>query len=171
MSFLINSGLNRGNHAMSKLLFVFVLAAGLSACAGKVKETSCTGNNWSEIGYNTAKEGKTIRSFDTYVEACGDKLEASAKETYIDGYTKGIIEFCTYENGYQYGARNQEDPQVCPYEVRAAFVKGYKQGQIELNDKVRQMKNVTSDKPQRHLEEKPAEGDKYSRSNPGWAPK
>lgn len=141
---------------MSKILIVLLLATGLSGCAGKVKELSCTGNNWAEIGYNTAKAGKNIRSFDAYVEACGDKLETNAKETYIDGYTKGVIEFCTYENGYLYGENNTEDPKICPYEIRGIFTKGYSQGQIVLKDKIRQMKNHTSDKPDRIQNERPA---------------
>lgn len=151
---------------MSKILIVLLLATGLSACAGQVKELNCAEENWVTVGYNTAKAGKSIRSFDTYAESCGTNLPAGAKEAYIDGYTKGIIEFCTYENGFKYGANNIEISEICPYEVRTAFVKGYKQGLLELNDKMRQMKNSTSDKPERTLDEKPHEGDNYSRSNP-----
>lgn len=148
---------------MSKILIVLLLATGLSACVGKVKkELNCAEENWVTVGYNTAKAGKSIRSFDAYNEVCGTNLPAGAKEAYIDGYTKGIIEFCTYENGYFYGENNMEDPKICPYEVRRIFTKGYSQGQIVLKDKIRQMKNHTSDKQDRIQNERPAPVDQDS---------
>lgn len=140
---------------MSKILIALLILTGLSACAGNTKQLTCTGQDWKTLGYNTAKEGKNIHTFDSYTESCGDKLDSTAKAAYIDGYTKGIIEFCTYDNGYQYGSNNLEDPNICPYEVRAVFVKGYKKGALDLSIKMRLMKNATTDRPDRTLDEKP----------------
>lgn len=143
---------------MSKIFILLLVASSLLACGGNIKESNCTGNNWASVGYDTAKKGKSIRSFDEYTKACGANLSAGAKDAYIDGYTKGIIEYCTYDNGYKIGSANATIPDVCPYELRAEFIKGYKQGNLEVSEKLRVMKDG-SEKTRGTKFDKPGSGD------------
>ena len=142
---------------MLKIFLCLFLTSILFACGGNIKKTDCTNNNWSAIGYETAQKGKSIRTFDEYQKTCGDTLTPSAKDTYIDGYTKGIIEFCTFENGHKIGSSNREMPDICPYEIRAEFIRGYKQGLLELTEKLHKMKE-DEDKPRGTPTEKPGAG-------------
>lgn len=152
---------------MRTILFVIlsVLMLGCSSAKTPGQSINCTGENWTEIGLTTARAAKSIRHFDTYVEQCGAQLEAGAKAAYIDGYTVGIIEFCNYENGYQLGLRNRENPQVCPAELRASFDKGYKVGLFELKEKMNEMSRHSRDAERKEdmmgsQQEVPAEDDR-----------
>lgn len=122
------------------LIIVSVLMLGCSSTKTPDQGINCTGENWKEIGLATARAAKSIRYFDIYVEQCGAQLEAGAKAAYIDGYTIGIIEFCNYENGFQLGVHNRDNPKVCPAELRASFDKGYKLGLLDFKEKMNEMK-------------------------------
>ncbi len=119
---------------MKSIMSILCLSAVLTACGGNVKQDlACTGENWEALGYSTATSGKSVRSFDRYRDGCGDKLEKNAIRTYLDGYTRGILEFCTFDKGYELGFGNKTLPDVCPVELRDQYVKGYRKGQLEIN--------------------------------------
>lgn len=89
--------------------------------------------------------GKSVRTFDAYRDGCGENLEAGALNSYIDGYTRGIVEFCTYEHGYEYAAQNLSMPDVCPTELKSAFEKGYAVGKFELREKLSELNRKQED--------------------------
>ena len=60
---------------------------------------------------------------------------------YLDGYTVGIVEYCTYDNGYALGLRRGKFLNICPMELRAAYTKGYNQGVFELNENIRSLQS------------------------------
>ncbi|TVZ40171.1 uncharacterized protein DUF2799 [Alteromonadaceae bacterium 2753L.S.0a.02] len=132
-----------------KFLLVFLL---LTACGGKVKTNlACEGEakeSWFDEGYKTAMEAKPIRTFDKYKNQCGEAITKEQRASFIDGYTKGALEFCTYENGFEIGKTNKEFPQVCPFEIRGKFLEGYKRGQIAYNDKIKRMEKNQRDAEQ-----------------------
>jgi hypothetical protein len=111
----------------------------LAGCAGNVKDIACTGQDWAGFGYKTGAEGKSVREFDAHRSDCGAKLERNALKAYLDGYTRGIVEFCTYEKGYALGSTKAPMSESCPLEVRADFVKGYNVGKFELAEKLRHL--------------------------------
>lgn len=48
---------------------------------------------------------------------------------YQQGRAKGLISFCTYQNGQQIGAGGSVAPDVCPPNLRAQFMSGWQSGQ------------------------------------------
>lgn len=130
---------------MKQQIFGLLIAASLSGCAGSVKEVSCAGLDWEDFGYQTGKKGKSVRTFDPYRDGCGENLEPGAMNQYLDGYTRGIIEFCTYENGYELGSENKALPDVCPTELKPAFAKGHSVGIIEFREKLSKLKRFNED--------------------------
>ncbi|HMU66860.1 MAG TPA: DUF2799 domain-containing protein, partial [Cellvibrionaceae bacterium] len=124
---------------------LFAMAIALSGCAGGVKEVACSGQNWAGFGYKMGSEGRSVHEFDSHRSACGSNLEKGALKAYLDGYTRGIIEYCTYDNGYMVGSKNQSISDNCPAELRASYTKGYNLGKIEFAEKVRQMHNQVED--------------------------
>lgn len=125
---------------MLKLIATFVLILLISACTGNTTKDDlvCTNNDWSAIGYSTATKGLSVRTFDKYKEQCG-KLPETALTTYLDGFTKGVTEYCTYDNGFLLGSKNVNKPESCPLELRAEFMRGYNQGLIILKDQIKRM--------------------------------
>jgi len=119
-------------NVMFKYLLIGSLAL-LTACGGNVKEVACTGD-WHDVGYQTALDGEHVRTFEKYKTSCGESLVAEAKDRYLDGYTKGVIEYCTYDNGYKLGKRNIKIESTCPYEISMDFRRGYKVGNIDFQN-------------------------------------
>jgi hypothetical protein len=134
---------------MNKWMLTGVVCAGLmTGCGGNVKRLNCSGLDWGKLGYESAQTGESVRQFDQYRDSCGDRLEAGALQTYIDGYTKGIIEHCTYKNGYTLGFTKRSMSKACPAELRSEYERGYRSGRIDLDMQVRDMKRMSEDKEQ-----------------------
>lgn len=134
---------------MNKILLNASLAICLVACKSNVKEeVTCTGIDWYELGMTTATQGKSVRTFNRYRDNCGDNLDKNAMHLYLDGYSKGIIQYCTFENGYQLGNTSLENPNICPTELSEQFDKGFQKGLHDLTLLKNQLKN---DSERRHI--------------------
>lgn len=139
---------------MFKMLTVSSLVILLVGCAGAdkpVSNISCSGENWTELGFQAAKAHKPVRSFDTYKENCGSRLESTAQAAFVDGYARALIGICTYDEGYKLGSSNQKRPDVCPLEIRENFQQGYAAGNREYIEKMRELKKVVDDREQRSM--------------------
>lgn len=132
---------------MFKYIALTILTIGAAGCASTMKSTSneyeCTGADWADMGFNMAKSGKSVRNFDKYVSSCGNKLEANAKSDYTAGYTQGLIEYCTYANGYALVNLNLKPHEICPLELRSEFNRGYKIARDELSEKKRGLRRLS----------------------------
>lgn len=112
----------------------------LAGCQSNDYAVSCSSQtDWESVGLETAQNGKNVRSFETYKSSCGEQLPENAKSLYLDGYTVGIKDYCSYENGFKVGEKGLENPNVCPFEIRAEFDKGHKLGMLDRREK---QKNV-----------------------------
>ena len=112
-----------------------------TAC-GSNQHLACSGQDWKDLGFETAVTGKSVRTFDSYKDQCGSRLEANAMDLYLDGYTMGILGYCTYEKGYELGSSNRSVKPTCPLELRAEFNRGYNQGKVEFDKKADLMKKM-----------------------------
>jgi hypothetical protein len=108
----------------------------LAGCTGNVKDFACTGQNWAEFGYKMGAEGRSVHEFDAHKSSCGANLEKGAVKAYLDGYTRGIVEFCTFDNGYALGNKKMPMNEHCPLEVKASFAKGYAAGKVDIEEKI-----------------------------------
>lgn len=114
-----------------------ILAIALSACNSTSKSVDldkCNQTNWNEVGYETAMSGKSVRYFNKFEEQCGIKLAKNAKSQYIEGFTLGIKEYCTYDNGFEIASKSLPNKKTCPFELRADFDKGYKVAAAALKE-------------------------------------
>lgn len=111
-----------------------LLIVALMGCSS-YKQVACSGKDWYQLGFDTAATGKSVRTFDSYRDQCGSDLEDIAMDQYLDGYTKGIVGYCTYDNGYELGSTNRQVVVTCPHEIREEFEKGYHQGLAVFSQK------------------------------------
>jgi Protein of unknown function (DUF2799). len=124
----------------------------VSACGGGIKQSLvCDGteDHWAEVGYKTALKGKSVRTFDTFKAACGSTLGKPQQTAFVKGYTKGIFEFCTFNNGYELGLESIEKPTSCPLEIRAEFDKGYLRGAAVLRERLAKLHRQQDDNENR----------------------
>ena len=140
---------------MKNAFIINALAVALSGCSSTVTKESCY-KNWDEFGEKTALSGQTVRKFNEYKEVCGDLAGEEAKSAYLDGWARGIVKYCTFDNGYKLGLSNTEDERVCPYELRSEFERGYVIGIREFEQTVQRLKR---------------ESDKVADDSPGSAPR
>lgn len=128
---------------MKKIITIALTALSLSACQSTTDEVqvslSCTGN-WTNVGYDVAIDGKSVRTFSKYEEKCKELLGENAKSDYLDGYTKGIVEYCTYEQGFDLGESGKKNNKVCPHELGQNFERGFIAGERHLVEKKDQVK-------------------------------
>jgi hypothetical protein len=111
------------------LLLLAVLAIFfLSSCA-TLKKDDCVEGNWSGIGFNDAAAGlKSASQFGAHSKACAKYKIAPNVALYKSGYNKGLLKFCTTNNGYQHGTDKKEYFGVCPNTTQPEFLKGYLAG-------------------------------------------
>jgi hypothetical protein len=148
---------------MIRRIFVITLSASLLACAGNTikSDVTCTNKNWFTVGYSTALSGQSVRTFDKYKEKCTN-LEEQALSKYLDGFTKGVIEYCTFDNGYAVGSSNAENPNSCPLELRTEFTHGYNRGRADFEISISRLKAASAER-----ERAAASGDKSFVKEPG----
>mgnify|MGYP000887611048 FL=1 len=141
---------------MNKWMLTGVVCAGLmTGCGGNVKRVSCSGLDWNKFGYETALAGESVRTFDQYRDGCGARLEEGAMQTYMDGYSKGIAEHCTYKNGYALGFTKKSMSKSCPTELLAEYERGFKSGRFDLGVKVDSLKKMGEEGEPRPQEKDP----------------
>jgi len=146
---------------MKKTILTLVAAMLLGGCASTNEEFVCAGDtDWNQLGLTTASEGKTVRTFERYKATCGDKLPANAKDAYLDGYTVGIKEYCSYENGFKIGSLGLENPYICPFEIRKDFDKGFEIGMLDRREKQKNLELAEREKDRRLINSGASMGDK-----------
>jgi len=130
---------------MNKIRLLVIAFAACAAAHSFADTIRCQGVGWYDLGYKTALDGTNVHYFDKYKDTCGDRLEADALDKYLDGFTQGVIKYCTYDNGYQLGYKGEKPGTACPMEVRAEFQRGYKAGYAVLADRKHQLKRMEED--------------------------
>lgn len=139
---------------MFKMIMATGLVVLLAGCAGTNKTASnlsCSGENWKELGSQAAKAHKSVRSFDAYIESCGSRLEAGARDGYMDGYARALVDICNHDYGFKLGAANEPLPNICPLEIRENIQQGYAAGNRAYKEKMHELKRLTDDAEQRSM--------------------
>ena len=139
------------------LVSIFILSG--CATTGKQETLACEGKDWAAFGKSTAESGIEIRTIDKYKNGCSN-FDKSSMDAYMDGYARGLITFCSYDQGYKHGKNSVPASEICPYEIRELYVKGYNAGQREYKEtilKIDRLRRKSEDKiDQQH--QNPSEG-------------
>ena len=122
---------------MYKIIMVACLGFLLFGCAsvGEQEALACEGKDWRAFGKSTAEAGIEIRTIDKYKSGCSN-FDKSALDAYLDGYARGLITFCSYDQGYTHGKNSLPASEICPLEIRKLYVDGYNVGQREYKENI-----------------------------------
>ena len=99
---------------------VFLL---LGSCASQ-SHVKCKKQDWHQLGYITALEGKEPRLPDYLEQQCAEEDEK--KEDFFRGFDKGLGVFCKVQNGFRWGSSaGNTYLNTCPANQAKGFEKAY----------------------------------------------
>lgn len=99
----------------------------LAGCAD-IPDSRCQGD-WQDLGYRDALKGYPSRHQEL-AKACGDRGFPVRPDDYQAGWSAGIEDFCSSDNGYDFGERGGTYQGTCPGLLDRAFRAGYERGRL-----------------------------------------
>lgn len=85
----------------------------LTGCA-TLDRDECLAADWRLIGYQDGVAGKSSAMLGGYREDCAEYAVVPDLDSYRQGRTEGLQEFCMADNGYRLGESGRAYPAVCP---------------------------------------------------------
>lgn len=124
----------------------------LSGCAA-MSEKECLTADWRDQGMKDALNGHERARLADVREACAKAGVVPNEALYLDGWNRGIRQFCTPDNGERWGRQGRGYSGACPAELGTAFSERYREGRRvwDAEQTVQRLQNEQQDK-QRALE-------------------
>ena len=114
----------------SKAILLALALAALGGCAS-MSEEECAMSDWHTIGFEDGSRGYPA-------ERIGDHRKACAKHGYVPdfaaweaGRNEGLALYCQPARGFNLGSSGGQYQGVCPADLEAEFLDGYRAG-VEL---------------------------------------
>jgi len=117
----------RNKHAFYLLLCI-VLLSGLAGGCATLNKDECLNANWEAIGFKDGHDGYPQSRIDEHRKACAEYRIKPDLSLYLQGYERGIREFCKPQRAFQYGLHGHAYREICPAEMRSAFSEAYAEG-------------------------------------------
>lgn len=151
---------------MRRLTTLACLAATIfvSGCAS-MSEEECRRANWFQQGARDALGGYSRELLHEHRKACAKAGVIPDELQYMIGYERGVRQFCTPENGLQWGLSGNRYLNTCPAELDQAFRSRYQLGKdvFDAENHLRQLLNRQRDKEQQLEKSKDDKQRKYLR--------
>lgn len=116
------------------ILFLSFLAINLailftSGCA-TMNKAECTSADWYSIGFEDGAKGKQASRIGSHRKACAKHGIVPDFQLYTRGRDKGLVQWCTPNNGYQQGLKGKRPTGVCPDNLAPAFEEALLNGRV-----------------------------------------
>jgi len=95
----------------------------LAACSA-IKPEHCPYANWNATGELHASKGFQSRLPSLY-DTCLKVGVLPDGDGYIAGYQRGLMGFCTIENGWSWGQNRKVNPSICPPALAQGFDRAF----------------------------------------------
>jgi len=112
---------------MYRVILLALLTLGLAGCASLSQE-KCVAGDWYAIGEQDGERGYREDRYQAHNNACSEYGVGVNVAQYKQGREAGLALYCTPENAYQIGLRNDFYYDVCPAMKQAEFKKAYRKG-------------------------------------------
>jgi hypothetical protein len=103
-------------------------AAFAAGCSTGMGRDQCAAADWRTIGYEDGLKGWPADRIGLHRTACARHQVTPDLAAYLEGRSRGLVEYCQPRNGYRVGLRGGGYANVCAGEAEAAFVDGYRHG-------------------------------------------
>ena len=95
--------------------------------------------DWFERGKVDGRRGSSAENSFTYQNQCDQfGIKLFDEKNYFGGRAEGLASFCTYQNGEDVGKEGGFYHGVCPSNLEADFLKGYRVGKKEFEMRKRE---------------------------------
>lgn len=133
---------------MKILWLLVVVTVGLSGCASMTKEQclEASTTSWERIGWVDGRDGyDPDQRLAMHSEACKEVRVIPDRQTYIRGWSSGVVEYCTPDRGYAEGLNGSSgNSRVCPPETRGLFDDNVELG-LRVHDLRGQIRSLASE--------------------------
>lgn len=157
--------------------FCISLIAATPGCT--ISKKDCLADDWQTKGYLDGKKGRSADVISSYAKTCAKHGTTPDASAYSEGFSVGIVEYCTAENGFKEGEDNDKYSGACPPELEGVFLEYYVSGlrvaleelAIEYDrdrlrlDRLRDKRDRLEDKEQSYSKEDKLIKSTYSRLN------
>jgi len=109
---------------MSLLAMGAVTVAGCAA----MSKSECQLGDWHTAGFDDGARGLPVTRLADYAKACGKYSIRPDLGTYRAGYDLGLETYCRDSNGFAVGSRGAAYEGVCPVNLEAQFLQGFRVG-------------------------------------------
>ena len=125
-----------------KLLRFAVLSALVlqSGCA-TLSRDECMGADLFRIGREDGIRGYAFERIEDHRKACGEFGVSPNLAAYRSGRDDGLVHYCTPSSGYEQGKSGASYHYVCPRELEAEFMRGFRTG-TQVHDLTQQITQV-----------------------------
>ncbi len=116
---------------MRAVLMRVILLGGVAFIAvscDTVSEQQCQTLNWANKGYSDGASGKTRSALSSHIQACSKYGMNVDTSLYLEGYKKGISQYCTYDTGFSLSEQGNSYVSVCSGSLASEFRRGYEDG-------------------------------------------
>ncbi len=103
----------------------------MAGCA-TLSEDECRHADWAQIGFEDGARGKDVLMLAQHRKACAKAGITPDRQSYEEGHNRGLIRFCTYQNGLSLGERGAKHPAFCPGGTQREFNRGYDHGRARF---------------------------------------
>lgn len=105
------------------------IALALSGCA-TLDRADCLNADWRTLGFEDGVKGRNQSQISQYRQDCAEHGVTPDLNAYRQGHIEGAVQFCTAQNGFRQGMQNNTYQNSCPADLEAAFMTGYRDGQL-----------------------------------------
>jgi len=107
---------------------VSLLILGITGCA-TMSGDECATSDWSAVGYEDGARGLTTERFSKHRKACAKHGITADFQSYQQGRSQGLVEFCQPGRGFNLGANGGRYNGVCAADLEPEFLDAYRAGQ------------------------------------------
>ena len=104
-----------------------VAIAALQSCT-TLSEDDCLTLDWAVLGETDGELGRPLSDLYRYRRDCAKYDVVPDSRAYMEGRQRGLLVFCTEDNGYREGRNGAVSRLVCPAALEPGFRRGYELG-------------------------------------------
>ncbi len=148
----------------ARILSLTAAAVLLSSCASMSKQ-ECLTANWLDQGFRDGRTGVPLARLEEHRQACAKVGVRPDQTLYLQGRDRGILLYCTPENGMQEGRLGRSYRNACPAHLEHQFLVAYEQGKqfYEVEQRIEKLNSQSNQLEQELRDEEDKERSRYLR--------
>jgi hypothetical protein len=99
----------------------------MTGCA-TMDRSECQVANWEIIGLEDGASGRPSSYIGQHRSACAEHAISPNLNLYMKGHKRGLVQYCTYQSGFNLGERGRGLSNVCAETNGKEFSRGYNKG-------------------------------------------